>query len=43
VGGVLVIDDYDQWQGAGAAVDQHSDENDLPILLHRLTTLEKSP
>jgi hypothetical protein len=36
VGGVLIIDDYGQWEGARKAVDEYIDDNKLPILLHRI-------
>lgn len=35
-GGVLIIDDYGHWLGAREAVDEFIEENDLPLLLHRI-------
>lgn len=34
--GVLIVDDYGQWQGARQAVDQYVMENNLGILLNRI-------
>ena len=35
-GGVLIIDDYGEWQGARAAVDEYIKKNKLKILLNRI-------
>jgi hypothetical protein len=35
-GGVLLIDDYGHWQGARKAVDEYLQEENLPLLLHRI-------
>ncbi len=35
-GGVLIIDDYGDWQGARKAVDQYISENNIQILLNRI-------
>ena len=34
-GGVLIIDDYGQWQGARQAVDEYFQTHAIPMLLHR--------
>ena len=36
VNGVLIIDDYGDWQGARRAVDEYFYENNVPILLNRI-------
>jgi len=36
-GGVLVIDDYGTWEGQKKAVDQYIKENNIKILLTRIT------
>jgi hypothetical protein len=36
VGGVLIIDDYGQWEGARKAVDEYINDNRLRILLQRI-------
>jgi hypothetical protein len=36
VGGVLIIDDYGDWEGARRAVDQYMEENHLKLLLNRI-------
>lgn len=35
VGGVLIIDDYGAWEGAGKAVDEYFTAKRLPMLLAR--------
>lgn len=35
-GGVLIIDDYGDWQGARKAVDEYISEHNIPILLNRI-------
>lgn len=35
-GGLLIIDDYGDWQGARRAVDEFIDRMDLPVFLHRI-------
>jgi O-methyltransferase len=35
-GGILIIDDYGDWQGARKAVDEYFDEQKIPIFLHRI-------
>jgi hypothetical protein len=35
-GGVLIVDDYGDWQGARKAVDEYLDHTGMPILLHRV-------
>lgn len=35
-GGVLIIDDYGEWQGAKKAVDEYLEENKIKILLNRI-------
>jgi hypothetical protein len=35
-GGVLIIDDYGNWEGARKAVDEYFTENKIPILLNRI-------
>lgn len=36
IGGVLIIDDYDTWEGSRKATDQYIKENDLKILLNKI-------
>lgn len=35
-GGVLIVDDYAYWQGAGQAVDEYLEESELSLLLNRI-------
>ncbi len=35
-GGVLIVDDYGDWQGARRAVDEYFHALDVPVLLNRL-------
>ena len=35
-GGVLIIDDYGDWEGARRAVDEYFEERNIPIFLHRI-------
>jgi hypothetical protein len=35
-GGILIIDDYGDWQGARKAVDEYFDERKIPIFLNRI-------
>jgi hypothetical protein len=35
-GGVLIVDDYGDWQGARRAVDEYLDQTGIPLLLHRI-------
>jgi hypothetical protein len=35
-GGVLIVDDYAYWQGAGQAVDEYIQETELSLLLNRI-------
>jgi O-methyltransferase len=35
-GGVLIIDDYGDWEGARKAVDEYINDNRLPLLLQRI-------
>ena len=35
-GGVLIIDDYGDWEGARRAVDEYFEQSGLPIFLHRI-------
>jgi O-methyltransferase len=35
-GGVLLIDDYGEWQGARKAVDEYVSKNQVPLLLNRV-------
>ena len=35
-GGVLIIDDYGDWEGSRKAVDEYLEENGLPIFLSRI-------
>ena len=35
-GGVIIIDDYGHWQGSRRATDEFIEQNNLPILLHRI-------
>ncbi len=35
-GGVLIIDDYGDWEGARRAVDEHLASLDVPLYLHRI-------
>lgn len=36
VGGILIIDDYGDWEGARKAVDEYINDNRLPLLLQRI-------
>jgi hypothetical protein len=36
VGGVLIMDDYDFWEGAKKATDEYIREQQLPVLLQRI-------
>jgi Macrocin-O-methyltransferase (TylF) len=36
VGGVLIIDDYGDWEGCRQAVDEHFSEAAAPVLLTRI-------
>jgi len=35
-GGVLIIDDYGEWEGARQAVDEYVNENRIQILFNRI-------
>lgn len=35
-GGVIIIDDYGHWRGSQRATDEYVEQNDLPLLLHRI-------
>jgi hypothetical protein len=35
-GGVLIVDDYGEWEGARRAVDEYFSEHAPPVLLHRI-------
>jgi O-methyltransferase len=36
IGGVLIIDDYGDWEGARRAVDEYLDQHNLKLLLNRI-------
>jgi len=36
VGGVLIIDDYDWWQGQRKAIDEYFSKNKIKILLNKI-------
>ncbi|MEN9685043.1 MAG: hypothetical protein RLZZ28_829 [Bacteroidota bacterium] len=36
LGGVLIIDDYGFWKGSRKAVDEYLENNQIPLMLHRI-------